>query len=311
MKDAKSMYRGGDVVEAKHCDFDSSRLLGLVCPFCNEAVYLRAGTSRIGKNRTSLVNPSFCHYPGSAEDLDCERRSISAEGRETIEQIKAEKRGQRLGLYNKHLWDMIGTRSSYKSKHPKNSKAVNLFTESQKQSFLKEVKSKFKINHEWFGYVQHIKSLTDLLETPSEVESYFVINKNKAFDFHALAHIIAITGEISFHQSVCLEVCDFLQCKSSSVAFKNIFLVGLSNSVKTFSETIPKDFDRVSIQQSILEAYKNYFSSAVVNIAESMFELIFFTPWEAQIERFSNPDRKAADEKYFALLDAAKGNLGQ
>lgn len=109
MKDAKSMYLGGDIVEAVSCNFESSRQLGLVCPFCREAVYLRGQTEREVNGRKQIVSPAFCHYSRKLDDLDCERRSITLEGREQIDRIKAEKRGQRLKLYNDRLWEMISS----------------------------------------------------------------------------------------------------------------------------------------------------------------------------------------------------------
>lgn len=109
MKDAKSIYLGGDIVAAEDCDYESYRSLGLTCPFCNEAVFLRTAFFRKGVEKDTEVNPHFVHFPSSLakNGADCERRSLSKEGRAEIERIKVEARNQRLKLYNDRLWDMF------------------------------------------------------------------------------------------------------------------------------------------------------------------------------------------------------------
>ena len=110
MEDAKSMYHGGELVSALDCDFESYRELGLLCPFCNEPVYLCGETVRQSSrtHKLSYIRPHFKHFPGGDPmDFDCEKRAISAEGKRYLDAIRAERRGQRLELFNRYLWEMF------------------------------------------------------------------------------------------------------------------------------------------------------------------------------------------------------------
>ncbi|MDJ0689039.1 MAG: hypothetical protein QNJ41_11055 [Xenococcaceae cyanobacterium MO_188.B32] len=46
MRLARSMYLGGTIVSATECDFEDYKRLGLTCPICRQAVYLRSGSIR-------------------------------------------------------------------------------------------------------------------------------------------------------------------------------------------------------------------------------------------------------------------------
>lgn len=286
MKDAKSMYRGGDIVEARHCDFDSSRLLGLVCPFCNEAVYLRAGTSRIGKNKMVLVNPAFCHYPGSAEDLDCERRSISGEGREEIERIKAEKRGQRLELYNKHLWDMIASKNLVCILPGRiESDLVKLFGRQRFAAVLDGFKSVYPsclTKPMFFEKVEKTLNLIFSIDTFDFDGS----TKDDIRAINSLRIILQNSEKEWFQRAIVREVLTFFGSRTSGFAFRKV------STTAIFAAAASQNYSRQ------IEKYKQL-------ILDAFIQDVSMTPWEAQIERFSNPDRKAADEKYFALLESA------
>lgn len=107
MQYAKSMYLAGELVQAEDCDFESSKQLGLTCPFCSQAVFLRAGHIRVTQGKEILVSAAFAHYHTGVDDFDCEKRSLSLEGREFLRLKAIEARNQRLELYNRHLWEMI------------------------------------------------------------------------------------------------------------------------------------------------------------------------------------------------------------
>ena len=44
MREALSMYLGGDLISATECDYNTSKEFGLVCPCCHEPVYYCAGS---------------------------------------------------------------------------------------------------------------------------------------------------------------------------------------------------------------------------------------------------------------------------
>lgn len=111
MKYAKSMYRGGEIIDAEQSiSYKDYKELGLICPFCNAAVFYRSGSiqSRIDKNEQTAqvtIPPSFCHF--KEKNPECELRAKRADGINYIDQLKAEAKGQRLELFNKHLWKII------------------------------------------------------------------------------------------------------------------------------------------------------------------------------------------------------------
>jgi len=108
MRYAKSMYRGGLIVDSDECDYESSRHLGIICPFCSQAVFLRKGGSYIRDGKEITVSPAFCHYQSNDTTAqDCELRSLRREGEEYIKRLEIESRGQRLELYNKRLWEIF------------------------------------------------------------------------------------------------------------------------------------------------------------------------------------------------------------
>lgn len=111
MLTAKSMYHGGELVSAidVNVDFDSYKTLGLLCPFCNEPVFLCGETVRQSSRtkKLSYIQPHFKHFPGGDPmDFDCEKRSISSEGKRYLDAIRAERRGQRLELFNRYFDDI-------------------------------------------------------------------------------------------------------------------------------------------------------------------------------------------------------------
>jgi hypothetical protein len=106
--EAKSMYFGGEIVAASECDYESYARLGLKCPFCDSAVFVRSSSFRKIKGVEKPIGAYFAHFPsGYTDNWDCEARSRSKAGREHIERIKILARGQRLKVYNSKLWQLI------------------------------------------------------------------------------------------------------------------------------------------------------------------------------------------------------------
>lgn len=118
MKEAIRLYKGdrdGEVVAAIDADYNSFKDLGLICPLCNEAVFLVRGSSRKRGDKLEEVSPHFSHYK---EGKVCELRARSIAYQQYIEQISPQSRGQRLSLFNRRFWEIF----SYKKVFPKNLK---------------------------------------------------------------------------------------------------------------------------------------------------------------------------------------------
>ena len=213
------MYLGGDVVNADECDFDSYKKLGLVCPFCNEAVFLRAGF--IGKRGSKSVDIPACfsHFPTSKETMeDCERRSLSKEGRAEIERIKTEARNQRLELYNKHLWEMISTALEGGVDHGE--QAYQCFVQSGGKRTLQAACNVFRVQYrkdidKIHSYLKTI--CCGLFDREENLETFL----GKEYTASSIPSLRAYSSK-EFHLRVCLEVADFLCKKTSGYAFRHI-----------------------------------------------------------------------------------------
>ena len=108
MKYVIAMYRAGFQVAAEDCDYKSAKDLGLICPFCKEAVFLRKGSCYKRGESTVSTPVSFAHYPNSELIAqDCELRAKRKEGEDYLRHLENESRNQRLKLFNEHLWTMF------------------------------------------------------------------------------------------------------------------------------------------------------------------------------------------------------------
>ena len=114
MRYAKSMYLGGELLKAEECDYASSRELGLICPICNEAVFLVAGSVRENilrnsKKKTQILPAHFNHYKMNDDNfsLSCDYRALSNQQRLELKSNYTKSKKQRLEIFNRHLWDII------------------------------------------------------------------------------------------------------------------------------------------------------------------------------------------------------------
>ncbi|MBN3874547.1 hypothetical protein [Nostoc sp. JL33] len=94
-----SMYKGGERVYAKDCDFNSYSELALLCPDCKQEVYLRKG---------KIIKPYFAHFRDTnlKQATQCKLRVSSDE-----HAIKASEfigyRGQKLEIFQQRFISMI------------------------------------------------------------------------------------------------------------------------------------------------------------------------------------------------------------
>jgi hypothetical protein len=273
MKQAKSIYLGGEIVSADDCDYQSYKFLGLICPYCSEAVFLRSGsiretTLRNKKQSTQIVQPSFAHYKGSLTSMECENRATTKEGRERIKAIIIESRNQRLELFNKRLWDLIKSDRNIREK--KISNIVKSFIDNRELQVLalqtrrywaeilpriyeifdsmREVND-FTASHSLMG--SPLKTAEDMAEEKAAFEGYF--------------------GTVSkqFHYTVCTEVADFLTTHTSGHAFYWL--------------------TRAAIYQMVCLGQKDSTRDPYY-ICLSIASVIFGTHWLTIIQREFNPD---------------------
>lgn len=236
MLTAKSMYHGGELVQAidVNLDFDSFKELGLLCPFCNEPVFLCGETVRQSSKtkKLSYIQPHFKHFPGGdPTDLDCEKRYFTPEGKRYLDAMRAERRGQRLELFNRYFWEIVsnthlksqrgGGSYAYADKAAKAAKAAGFkdFT-----AFLLLAHTAMRVDQSWKEDWQDaiLHELKYLYLPPEDKywESVPVEVKN--------AFISLCPGtDRRIQELICFEALGFLSLNKSFNLFKKLALVGL------------------------------------------------------------------------------------
>ena len=131
------MYRAGFQVSALDCDYESAKNLGLICPFCKEAVFWRKGSDYERTGQKISTSANFAHY--NSDDpmaQQCELRAKRREGREYLERLEIESKNQRLKLFNEHLWTMFASQIGISKKEL--SKVRKYFGKARVAKFARE-----------------------------------------------------------------------------------------------------------------------------------------------------------------------------
>lgn len=218
------MYLGGQVVLAADCNYESAKTLGLKCPFCDSAIFLRSQSIRKIKGKEKLVGPYFAHYPcGNGDPLDCEKRSISKQGRLIIEQTEIKARNQRLKIYNAHLWEIIcdGLYLPKNALNPLRQLVDSDWVEKKSISLRKEWYNNLPQLYEWIDHtINHLKTLP---EWQQNVHKY--VNSMDKRDKSCVAS--KIPTNIALYQAIVNEVIGFLASDSAGYVFLKMFKLGL------------------------------------------------------------------------------------
>ena len=310
MEDAKSMYHGGELVSALDCDFESYRELGLLCPFCNEPVYLCGETVRQSSrtHKLSYIRPHFKHFPGGDPlDFDCEKRAISAEGKRYLDAIRAERRGQRLELFNRYFLEMYCWNWSkprwYPSDPPSQKTGVQAFNEHVK-SVNKSIKVKATWIHAFKKYfilrylLFHGQASNFAIRIQSalkkkELGEYVPVFLDQMFD----AEMLGAMSKIDFrlHEMIVMELIEWLVSRSSNMAWAKLIYIFHLNSIKSFGLAVDaglkpsvdmdyKDLDRSTLA-SILDEPK--LDGYVEPLLAKIVNRLACIPWQQQIEEKS------------------------
>lgn len=215
MRYSISMYRGGFQVDSEDCDHQSAKKLGLVCPFCKEAVFFRSGSKYFKDGKQIEVKSSFVHYSIDGDDLagvECENRSKRQEGVEYLERLQIESKNQRLKFYNDHLWEIFT--SDFDAE--KNIQTINKAI-PQKYRNLFVLKTR-KILHDKKEYFKDaIRQHYDL----SEESKWLAASK----DFRK----INLEGvDVQIEKAISLEVFDYLLSKTGQAVLSRLIIFLLS-----------------------------------------------------------------------------------
>lgn len=214
MKQAKSMYFGGDIVSADECDFNSSKELGLKCPFCDSGVFIRSASIRKTKGKERLVDAYFAHYPSGWQDnWDCENRSKTAQGQREVEKIKIEARNQRLRVYNAYLWSMFADELNITHRQLNHVRSVFGEAWCERTSVL--------VRREWHNSISDVYTILDA--TVQELV-------NTVKDGHHL-----LTCDLRMHQLICHEIAEFLGTNTGGFCFLKLFKFSLLQQLRAGS----------------------------------------------------------------------------
>jgi len=220
MLECRSIYLGGNLIAAIDCDYDSSRDLGLICPFCDQPVFLVRGSEKRREKSgvTYSVAPHFNHYSAS-EGEQCEARSKTTEGQKWLDEIRIERHNQRLDLFNNHFWDMVRNSHDY----PKNPKAN--ISEFELKSLADNVREWWNKHpdqiRDWISQsmtvftdpqkaLRHSQNIARKLDVESGVKCLLDL-------FHT-----AMTVDMKLHEQICNEASDFLKTKKSGIALQKM-----------------------------------------------------------------------------------------
>ncbi|MGL5079093.1 MAG: hypothetical protein ACRDBG_25115 [Waterburya sp.] len=108
MKECISIYLGGEIVTPDLCDYNSYKILGLKCPFCESPVFLRQGTIYKQSDKEISRDACFAHFKADIEQGElCEARALTKTGREEISAIKRKNQNQRLRLFFTSFLELI------------------------------------------------------------------------------------------------------------------------------------------------------------------------------------------------------------
>ena len=242
MEVAKSMYLGGSLIYAKEADFNTCKELGLVCPLCSEAVFLKSGflrnnRLRNGTIKTQIVPPSFSHYKNDGIFVsDCENRVYSKEGKEIIRHFEIDAKNQRLKLYNKKLWEMYKDHYSItrdtvlRYKKRLGTKYIEAIAIESRKNWAKNLKDIY----EWLETtVETLKHLND--KQIEEIEDHFYnrgyFEKRRVLELDPKKHYLKEADYFRYqcnqrlHLAICQEIADFLATRTSGYFWVNLITV--------------------------------------------------------------------------------------
>jgi hypothetical protein len=240
------MYFGGEIISATDCNYQTSRDLGLVCPFCSSAVFIRSESVREIKGKLQLVRPYFAHYPsGSPDNWDCEKRSRTKQGREEVERIKVQARNQRLKLYNAHLWDMFATDRNVS--HQKLNKVRSRFGDRWCEE--RSILTRF----EWGKSLDSVYTMIDeLVQKETDLKHSDIAPYMDEQDFNEEREkqlFYFLDCDIRLHRTICCEIADFLGTNTGGFAFLKFFKTAL------FVESVYSDIAEIKRNEPRLHIY--------------------------------------------------------
>lgn len=291
MLEAKSMYHGGELVEAidVNLDFDSYKELGLLCPFCNEPVFLCGETVKQSRKtgKLSYVRPHFKHFAGGDPmELTCEKRYYTAEGKRYLDAMRSERRGQRLDLFNRYFLEMSVDQTFSQIKKVLEKASLN--SVGQKLPLSLDNLAIKKVREQWLNNEAAIIDFADELLATLWTPEYFdesiqqLQEKTKkykqgkeAWRHMGMRHIEHVSSLLyscdrKIHKLIVHEAINFLNTKQGANAW--LGLIGLGLTLEFFNFHLRgEDFDWDAISDPA--RFNNWIVTVMVE-----------NPWQQQLE---------------------------
>jgi hypothetical protein len=239
MEFATSMYRGGEPVAALDCNYDSYAELGLQCPFCKEAVFLKREHKRSIEGRPVIVGAHFAHYHTGVVETGCvwRSKSLSLSDRQTM---MTGAKNQRLELYNAVLWDLIRDDRHISTsilKKVRNDLGERFFLDAAK-NFRGQIGDRESLVRQFItdinsGDARPAASLSHLPEASRQVDEQEEYFRRCSIDFHV---------------KICMEVLDFLSTRTGGYALQKVLLIAAWISLTQLrKKPSPEDFELLSV----------------------------------------------------------------
>ncbi|MDJ0715751.1 MAG: hypothetical protein QNJ54_16220 [Prochloraceae cyanobacterium] len=213
MKYAKSIYYGGTIISAWECDYNTSRKLGLSCPICSEAVFLKARNSQ-------TLTPHFSHYKFANNILDCENRIKTPAGKKAIEGIELEAKKQRLSIYNKYLWLLILKDCQFKK-----SSLLSLrkfMGQKRIEFYSKEFRKEWRENYR--DFYKDMKKLVDVAAKGGRIHYDSLMQKG----IEEQEKYFQTKCDLRLHLLICQEICQYLSSQTAKGIWLKLTVLALA-----------------------------------------------------------------------------------
>jgi hypothetical protein len=302
MKYASSIRYGGELIEAKDCDYESYKHLGLLCPECKDPVFLKAEGLRSLKDKDVRVGAHFSHFPGKdpAIVLACENR-IKTYSKEDLERRANQSRGQRLKMIQRWLYGIIKHSPLFKEGQQKAEQLdffssegeddTDEFSKAAKKLFeervlslcehIKQGKLKEAVSKEFdkeINFVSYLKDLTQKVfgGTIDKVELHYLTIELGAISQEKMSVLLGLTKiDRQMQKMICCEVLDFLSTPRARPILTEIFLVASALNEFAYAGEIPEDI------------YRLYEWSKDKGTTSCVCQIIVRVSWQSEFERMN------------------------
>jgi hypothetical protein len=276
MEWAKSVLLGGELVSAKNADYTDAKKLILVCPFCNEGVYLIKGHPRkeharlapkskqIVLVKQAEIANSFGHFHKLANDCELKATQIS---KEAIARAATAAKGQRLKFLRNRLGSILFTENesfsiNIQERLLKDNKGISL---TQAEKIEQELEDGIVTIYR--DSIPGIKKKAKELVELSKKKPALVTNTKEAIEW-----LKKLEGEI--HLKIIEEVLEFLATKSAEPILRKCVKYGMKVYLISFPEK-NLNFIFTKTQRELEEKFSNTIEQTITGIVG----FIMGIPW--------------------------------